>query len=75
MKTRIEIWVDADLPEELDVDQFRLMLENKTWAAVKGYLTEVEIPSVFVQANEVPIPLPSHGTRQDYVDYIRSQRI
>jgi len=72
MKTRIEIWVDADVPQDR-IEELRKHLEDCSWAAVRTWHNVAM--DCFVQANEVQIPLPSHGTREDYEAYIRSQRI
>lgn len=70
MKTRIEVWIDADVPKDR-IEEFRKHIEDCNWAAVRTWHNVALVN--FVQANEVPIPLPSHGTREDYVEYKESQ--
>lgn len=62
MKTRIEIWVDTDLPTR-DIEYLRKHLEELVWKEAKRILPQ---QGLMVQANEVPSPIPSSGSREDY---------
>jgi hypothetical protein len=75
MKTRIEVLVDIDIPQE-HIERMRKNLEDQAWYIVNtyyGFYRTPRGPEVFVQANEVAIPLPTNGTREDYVEYKESQ--
>lgn len=63
MKTRIEVWVDADVPRDR-IEELRLSLETAAWSMMRCW-DKVAI-NIMVQANEVPVPIPSRGTREDY---------
>lgn len=54
MKTRIEIWVDIDIPQE-HVESLRLTLEDAAWDGVRYFRTEHPgvLRELMVQANEV----------------------
>jgi len=73
MKRRIEVWVDADFINDNHFETERLMIEQAVWACIKSRFISEELRNIFVQANEVALPLPSHGTREDYVEYKESQ--
>jgi hypothetical protein len=64
VKTRIEIWVDADVPKDR-IEELRKSLEDASWAMMHTW-HRVAI-DIMVQANEVPVPIPARGTREDYV--------
>jgi hypothetical protein len=54
MKTRIEVWVDVDIPE-VYVDQLRQLVENAAWDGVNDFRVHNPgaLTSVMVQANEI----------------------
>lgn len=56
MKTRIEIFVDADVPPDR-IEEFRKHLEDCSWAACRTWHNVALIN--FVQANEVAAPCTS----------------
>lgn len=56
MQTRIELWVDCDIPE-LYADVLRQHVENAAWDGVNDFRAHNPgvLKSVMVQANETPV--------------------
>jgi hypothetical protein len=70
MKTRIEVWVDGDFQNTEHVEHLRKLFEDEAWKLAKRHLPQ---QGLMVQANEIAIPLPSSGMREDYIAYKESQ--
>jgi hypothetical protein len=54
MKTRIEIWVDVEIPM-MQIEQLRQVLEDGAWDAVNDHRRDNlgSLKQVAVQANEI----------------------
>lgn len=53
MKTRIEVWIDADVPTDR-IEEFRKSMEDAAWAMAGTWHNVANVK--FVQANEVQAP-------------------
>ena len=68
---RIEILVDAEFESDEHFEEARKQLEDEVWRWTKPRLPQ---QGRMVQANEVNIPFPSSGSREDYEHYRRAHR-
>jgi hypothetical protein len=64
--------VDVDIPQHR-FEEFRKSMEDAAWSIAHTWKNAADVQ--FVQANEVPAPIPARGTREDYARWSHSPEV